>query len=398
MTRIKKHVLTILGLLALLVAGCTSDDSTDSETHWQSALGHCSSSMDCQEGLTCLCGVCTSTCGSDDECGEVDPAAECGLGQAQLPARCVSEASDGEGICLEECSSHQECAERDPQLTCENGRCASAGGQSQPVDEPDADDSQPPQYLFCEDGPVQCCEDLGLPHLREGRPSGSIAFGVVSGPEFEYPMYAHERDIRSGVWHGLGPVAEPVEVSCLDNAADLGLPCEVDYVGLFEDDAKAEYELRLGLPRALLDALPTGEPVEVTRRFGGWTVVSQSNGVPLLANGRRYLSDDPLSLPGFEIRSATDSSQADEAICLTDFDDCQRGFVYTRLSVVADQEHVVDPGAMVDFTADGQRYRLWHVHSHLRYGGQKYGYGSQCADRNDWDNVVSFALIWLGEE
>lgn len=67
--------LTLLGGSSALSCGArTEDHATDTKTNW---LENCSLSDDCDDGFTCLCGVCTVACSDADACEKFGGEAAC---------------------------------------------------------------------------------------------------------------------------------------------------------------------------------------------------------------------------------------------------------------------------------------------------------------------------------
>lgn len=106
----------VAAVLAFLVSSCggATDDlasGVGSNTNW---LTPCLDGSSCGEGLSCLCGVCTTTC-SEKAC----PGS----------AACVDFTSDAcsspsEPVCLALCSSHAGCVDvLGPGFSCVSGRC-----------------------------------------------------------------------------------------------------------------------------------------------------------------------------------------------------------------------------------------------------------------------------------
>lgn len=91
--------------LALLLAACSmSKPSADSKSNW---LRTCSSVSDCDDGLSCACGVCTRSCQSAATCEGGDLGAECkdvrGSAIASACASASSSASAVSHVCLTSC-------------------------------------------------------------------------------------------------------------------------------------------------------------------------------------------------------------------------------------------------------------------------------------------------------
>ena len=96
-----------LALGVFLLAGCTSpgDRQTGGETHWLMA---CTGSADCG-GLSCIVGVCTTACSTDDDC-------------TQLDARCTNVAGLAR-FCTPICDSDSFCEDLVPGWSCGDEAC-----------------------------------------------------------------------------------------------------------------------------------------------------------------------------------------------------------------------------------------------------------------------------------
>jgi hypothetical protein len=104
-----------------LAAGCGASHVgqpavRDSETHF---LSLCASS--CEDGLTCVCGVCTRACEEASDCSELANDASCSAPTANDKRACgrVLPAT----VCEAECSDHGECAAVSPDHRCDQGVC-----------------------------------------------------------------------------------------------------------------------------------------------------------------------------------------------------------------------------------------------------------------------------------
>jgi hypothetical protein len=115
--------LTSLTALGLAASGCgaRSTDATDTKTNW---LSSCDEDSDCGNRLSCLCGVCTSSCDAKRDC--TDLAGE---------ARCLEVSHCGEvnAVCaLSEDDLHPAPATTDD----EGGTLHSSTSQSSPTSDP----------------------------------------------------------------------------------------------------------------------------------------------------------------------------------------------------------------------------------------------------------------------
>ncbi|MFW5968894.1 MAG: hypothetical protein ACOCV2_15325 [Persicimonas sp.] len=243
-------------------------------------------------------------------------------------------------------------------------------------DSDDEDEDGGDEVRLCDDGPATCCSEI-----EESLPEGRIEFSVFDGHELPHGSSNRNPSTASGVWEGLRRLDQPEELDCLDNAEDLGLPCEVDRVGFFKDEDKNEYELLVGLPLDLVDELPVDESVDLEERYSALRMVRRGTDEVLLAANYTFFNEDTYEFDGFELHAETPKDEADDAVCLTDPDDeCRRIFSRVRLVVEADSRHVLEPGEMTEFTAEGKRYKIWHGVSEHRYRGPDYGHDNQCAD------------------
>ena len=102
--------------LLLLAAGCgrKTTGEVETETHF---LRSCLSS--CDEGLSCVCGVCTVPCSGDGECAKHGASSTC----MSTPAACDSKAARA---CDVECTADRECRTLGARYTCSDGRCRGA--------------------------------------------------------------------------------------------------------------------------------------------------------------------------------------------------------------------------------------------------------------------------------
>lgn len=112
----------LLSLLFLAAAGCTCETGgveDGSNTNW---LTYCESSADCSDNASCICGLCTRICTTDEECStgerpascvEPDPASEAG--------GCAVVVRDARvKICLPDCDDSGDCGD---ESICIRGAC-----------------------------------------------------------------------------------------------------------------------------------------------------------------------------------------------------------------------------------------------------------------------------------
>jgi hypothetical protein len=100
-----------------LLSGCQSTSSPeDSRTSW---LSDCAMEADCNDGLSCVCGLCTTRCEAEADCNQAEGAV-CGAGES------VSNSSCGGGeqtarLCTLACETAAECPF---ELSCNSGLCS----------------------------------------------------------------------------------------------------------------------------------------------------------------------------------------------------------------------------------------------------------------------------------
>ena len=367
--------------VALAACGTNTDteDSTDSETHWQKqALEACRTSADCEGELECLCGVCSRGCDNQpDSCSTVPQAARCVAESDGLPTTCTDGWSlEQPGICVEECLVDADCKERDAKLNCEHGVCVSdeesrAGSYAQ--DAPDAGRPYEENVYNCSEGPVECCPDRldRFVSRYEFTPAtAAIPWVVYAGTDSDdAPITVN------GTWDGVQELAQPIEIDCPANAAELGLPCEVDYAVAFTTNAGENYEILAGLPENALEAIPQGVSVEVYLGDYNFQVTDASDGSLLLhiAKGRREdlrWTEDytklEINYQGFSVKLPDDVSDRDTAICATPSDPCLWVMRVDPLIVNADSRQWLGPEKTLEFSVDQADYRLWHAISYRK--------------------------------
>ncbi len=91
-----------------------SQVNNDSETHWLSA---CTQDSDCQDELSCLCGVCTLECDSPGECSRLSEAAFCLIEEDGECSPMVT------GTCRMGCEGDEDCANNPEAPVCDDGQC-----------------------------------------------------------------------------------------------------------------------------------------------------------------------------------------------------------------------------------------------------------------------------------
>jgi hypothetical protein len=134
MTRLLR---TWFGIAAasICLAACNATHETpfDKNTNW---LERCTDSDQCDPGLQCLCGVCTSVCDRSAQCADLDREAIC----TEQP---VSGSACGDSlvarVCSMSCDDDETCMSFNAQLECVDGECrpqalADAGTGSEGAD------------------------------------------------------------------------------------------------------------------------------------------------------------------------------------------------------------------------------------------------------------------------
>ncbi len=109
-----KLCVTLIGSLLFGMGACSTSGGAgkgDSETHW---LHECRSSADCGTTGSCLCGFCTVSCASTDDCAG-GPGGSC-VAQADT-ASCSSATPSSGGVCIFRCEGDADCTS--------NQRCSS---------------------------------------------------------------------------------------------------------------------------------------------------------------------------------------------------------------------------------------------------------------------------------
>jgi len=115
----------VLGVLAG-VSCSNPKPNVGGETHW---LLQCMGPDDCgDEGLSCICGVCTHVCSGSDACAiEGEAEAACfDRSSPLLVRRCDDTAAEiATGVCLAQCAAGSECG---AEQECVDGACVPAPG------------------------------------------------------------------------------------------------------------------------------------------------------------------------------------------------------------------------------------------------------------------------------
>src|SRR3954452_11217699 len=96
--------------ITLLFTGCnaTHDPLPNKSTNW---LRECTSGRMCSDGLSCLCGVCTETCGTVADCATDPATTRCSAGStaARIHQRASASAGDAVAICVSACTEDGDC-------------------------------------------------------------------------------------------------------------------------------------------------------------------------------------------------------------------------------------------------------------------------------------------------
>jgi hypothetical protein len=109
----------VLGLAFACKGERTTGPKTGSETHF---LSWCAVDGSCEDGLECLCGVCTSPCAGLSACTPLAPEAECTpLGDRPVDHSCSETKIDA--TCEVECTGDDDCAVLGDAHRCDRGYC-----------------------------------------------------------------------------------------------------------------------------------------------------------------------------------------------------------------------------------------------------------------------------------
>lgn len=117
--RTKKRSLTLLLALGL-ACGPQAVDSTGGETHF---LRLCNSGENvCGGGLSCICGVCTARCDSEDQCAAFE-GSRCLMTDSESCALSTVDAA-----CDVTCSADSDCSSLSQSHSCVDGMCRAPAG------------------------------------------------------------------------------------------------------------------------------------------------------------------------------------------------------------------------------------------------------------------------------
>src|SRR3954463_9569577 len=122
---ILRRVRTLAPLLVgswLIVSCGTAESSAEgSETHF---LKSCETS--CEDGMQCICGVCTKACTRPSDCAAWSGVASCApLGPRVAEQRCGAAPLDA--ICDVSCLTDTDCSQLAPDRVCDYGFCRQLG-------------------------------------------------------------------------------------------------------------------------------------------------------------------------------------------------------------------------------------------------------------------------------
>lgn len=116
-----RTVLFLLFVGPIVASGCAKSivGGSDGESHF---LVACASG--CKNGYSCICGVCTESCGADKSCAELAPTALCV--EVQTAQQCRSGDDDVFGFCDVTCESSEDCSVLGADYACRAGFCRNA--------------------------------------------------------------------------------------------------------------------------------------------------------------------------------------------------------------------------------------------------------------------------------
>ena len=108
--------------LVLVACSRSNDPLPNKNTNW---LNVCESADDCAAGQSCLCGICTTTCGAASECGRDGVEASCvPIVDLRLEAQCAAnDHGDAVAICAAACEGTSDCEAIGPELACSQAVC-----------------------------------------------------------------------------------------------------------------------------------------------------------------------------------------------------------------------------------------------------------------------------------
>jgi hypothetical protein len=147
--------------LSFLLSACGATHigeppAVDSETHF---LTLCASA--CDEGLTCVCGVCTRECEKASECGELAQDASCSAPRAGDKRACGRILPVA--VCEAECRDDGDCATVGPDHRCDQGVCRAGPAASGACPARSAPDCDEGEHLRAETDDDGCAKPVCAP-------------------------------------------------------------------------------------------------------------------------------------------------------------------------------------------------------------------------------------------
>jgi len=114
----RRCTILLISIPILVTCGGRRDEpQVGSETNF---LKHCDGQ--CENGLTCLCGVCTRACTGTNECADLSKAAECVAVPEGTTSTTVASCQQG-STCEFSCISQLDCVSLGSEYRCETGFC-----------------------------------------------------------------------------------------------------------------------------------------------------------------------------------------------------------------------------------------------------------------------------------
>jgi polyhydroxybutyrate depolymerase len=108
--------------MVLWAAACKeTGPQTGSETNF---LSGCDTS--CEDGLSCVCGVCTRSCSAAADCASLAAGADC-VAPAARPTEAACFAAESDAFCDLACSGDDDCAVLGAPFRCQSGYCRASG-------------------------------------------------------------------------------------------------------------------------------------------------------------------------------------------------------------------------------------------------------------------------------
>jgi hypothetical protein len=119
----RRDAMWLFGLALWLGCGKTTDPLSNKNTNW---LRDCVIDATCGKGLTCECGVCTTTCTTATQCGANADGVACkSTTSAALAAQCGRrEADDERAICVASCGAGRDCEAYGAGWECREAVCS----------------------------------------------------------------------------------------------------------------------------------------------------------------------------------------------------------------------------------------------------------------------------------